>query len=77
MERVQTLPNQPCLEIKVQNVCFSYDGKRHVLNDVSLALASSGVTAIVGESGSEKSTLVSLLLKQKLVTEGRISVNGI
>ncbi len=44
-----------------EGVGFSYDGERTVLEDVSLEVAPQGVTAIVGLSGSGKSTIASLM----------------
>lgn len=48
-------------EIKVENVTFSYDGKRDVLKNVSMTFPKTGMTAIVGESGCGKSTVVNML----------------
>ena len=49
-------------DLKLENVTFSYDGSREVLKDVSMDFPRTGMTAIVGESGCGKSTVVSLLL---------------
>ncbi len=48
-------------KLKVKNVTFSYDGKREVLKNVKLTFGTQGMTAIVGESGCGKSTIVGLL----------------
>lgn len=42
------------MKIEVENINFSYDGERQVLNDISFDLTNGGLTAIVGESGSGK-----------------------
>ena len=47
--------------LKMQDVSFSYDGKRQVLNHVSMEIPKGKLTAIVGQSGCGKSTVVSLL----------------
>ncbi len=47
--------------LALENVTFSYDGKRKVLNNINMTFPK-GVTAIVGKSGSGKSTIVSLLI---------------
>lgn len=65
------------VEIKVQNVNFSYDGERQVLQNVSFDLTAGGLTAIVGESGSGKSTMATLLLGQKRPQSGSILMNGV
>ncbi len=49
------------LELKLENVSFSYDGKRDVLKHVNVSFPKTGMTAIVGESGCGKSTIVGLL----------------
>ena len=63
-------------DIKFQNVSFSYDGNRKVLNDVSFHAEPGTVTALVGSSGSGKSTTIGLIAAFYVPTEGRISVDG-
>ncbi len=66
MERVQ--------DIVFENVSFQYGGPRSkmVLEDISLRIPHNKVTAIVGTSGSGKTTMLSLLLKSYKVTHGAI-----
>ena len=64
-------------DIEVDNITFSYDGERNVINNVSMKFEKDKFTAIVGESGSGKSTIASLLLNTFKVSEGKIKVNGI
>jgi len=45
----------------LEDVSFSYDGEREVLHDISLTVTPTGVTAIVGLSGSGKSTISALM----------------
>ena len=73
----KVIPASDQLNIKVENVNFSYDGQRQVLKDISLDLTPGGLTAIVGESGSGKSTMAALLLAQKKVNHGQITLNGV
>jgi ABC-type transport system involved in cytochrome bd biosynthesis fused ATPase/permease subunit len=54
------------------DVSFSYDKEREVLHEVSLEVAPSGVTAIVGLSGSGKSTIAGLLAGRLQGYEGHI-----
>ena len=63
-------------DIEVDNITFSYDGERNVINNVSMKFEKDKFTAIVGESGSGKSTIASLLLNTFKVNEGNIKVNG-
>lgn len=64
-------------EINIENVDFSYDNKRKVLNNISMNIKKGEYVAIVGESGSGKSTIASLLLNSYKVNSGKIKLNGI
>lgn len=50
-------------KIELKNVCFSYDGSRDVLNDVSLVAHPGEKVAIVGPTGAGKSTICHLILR--------------
>ena len=63
--------------IEFQHVSFSYDGNRTVLRDVSFQAEPGTVTALVGSSGSGKSTTIGLIAAFYVPTEGRILVDGI
>ena len=63
-------------EIRLENVCFSYEDNREVLKDLSLTFPSVGMTAVVGESGCGKSTLVELLLGTIRPDSGAVTVGG-
>ena len=63
-------------EIKVENVTFSYDGKRDVLKNVSMTFPKTGMTAIVGESGCGKSTVVNMLFGAFSPKTGVVTVGG-
>lgn len=56
----------------LEDVSFSYDSEREVLHKVSLSVVSQGVTAIVGLSGSGKSTIAGLLAGRLAGYEGHI-----
>lgn len=64
------------MKIQMEHITFSYDGKRDVLKDVSMAFLEPGMTAIVGESGCGKSTIVNLLSGAFRVKEGNIQIGG-
>ena len=63
-------------EIRFDKVAFAYQADRPVLNDVSFTTKPGTVTAIVGPTGSGKSTLMGLLLRLYDPTSGSISIDG-
>jgi subfamily B ATP-binding cassette protein MsbA len=69
----------PAIEgnVDFEAVSFSYDGTRIVLNDVSFHAASGTVTALVGSSGSGKSTTIGLISAFYVPTTGKVLVDGI
>ena len=66
-------------DIKIENLSFRYGGNRSpmVLKNINLTIPKGKVTAIVGMSGGGKTTLLKLLLKFYLPTEGKITVDNI
>ena len=58
------------------NVCFSYDGEKEVLNDISFELKPGKTTALAGVSGGGKSTICSLLPRFYDVAAGEITLDG-
>jgi ATP-binding cassette subfamily B multidrug efflux pump len=64
--------------VQVHSATFCYPGAdRPVLEDISLTARPGTVTAIVGSTGSGKSTLVSLICRLYDVTAGSITVDGV
>lgn len=63
-------------EIELQNITFSYDGKRDVLKNVTMRFPENGMTSIVGESGCGKSTVVNILLGAYRPQSGSVTVGG-
>jgi ABC-type multidrug transport system fused ATPase/permease subunit len=61
--------------VRFDQVSFSYDAGKAVLEDVSLAAHPGTVTAVVGGTGTGKSTLMSLLLRLYDPNAGRILIN--
>ena len=62
--------------IRLEDVSFSYDGGKQILDHVNLEIPRGKMIAIVGESGAGKSTLVDLIPRFWDVTGGRITVDG-
>jgi ABC-type multidrug transport system fused ATPase/permease subunit len=63
--------------IDFEHVSFSYDGSRTVLHDVSFHAEPGTVTALVGSSGSGKSTTIGLLAAFHTPSQGRVLVDGV
>ncbi len=71
-------PLQPkSSDIRFHNISFSYDGKRSVLKDLSFVAPEGKVTALVGTSGSGKSTIVRLASRFWDVEKGTVSIGGV
>jgi ATP-binding cassette, subfamily B, bacterial len=64
-------------EIKLDEVTFAYPGRGALLSNFSLHIRAGKTTAIVGSTGSGKSTLVKLLLRLYEIDRGRITLDGV
>jgi ABC-type multidrug transport system fused ATPase/permease subunit len=62
--------------VDFEDVSFSYDGSRTVLHNVSFHAEPGTVTALVGSSGSGKSTTIGLISAFYIPTEGRVLIDG-
>ncbi|BFI74495.1 DUF1854 domain-containing protein [Sulfurisphaera ohwakuensis] len=69
-------PNMPA-EIVLDHVYFGYDPHFPVIKDVSIRIKPGEKVAIVGKSGSGKSTIAKLLLRFYDVNEGKITIGGV
>jgi subfamily B ATP-binding cassette protein MsbA len=63
--------------IEYKNVTFSYNGEKKVLRNVDLEIPKGKTVALVGQSGSGKTTFVDLLPRFYDVNEGSIQVDGV
>ena len=63
-------------EVRFENVSFAYEPDRPVLDDVSFSAERGTITAIVGPTGSGKSTLMGLLLRLYDPNGGNVSIDG-
>lgn len=67
-----TIENKLEHSIKLENVSFSYDQEKTILQDITLKLEKGKSYAIVGGSGSGKSTLLNLLMAANSQYSGHI-----
>ena len=63
--------------IEYRNITFSYDGERDVLKNISLKIEKGKTIALVGQSGSGKSTMVDLIPRYYDVESGEITIDGV
>lgn len=68
LSRIQTL--------ELQKVCFAYESNQNMIQELDLRLEVGSRLAVVGQTGSGKSTLSKLLLGILQPTSGHILVNG-
>src|SRR5690349_20021890 len=62
-------------QVEFEKVSFEYDRGRPVLNEISFAVEPGQTVALVGHTGSGKTTIVGLLQKFYLPTAGRVLVD--
>ena len=70
------LPRGP-IDVRFEQVSFAYPGGPTVLYDVDLALAPRSRVAVVGETGSGKTTFAKLLTRLMDPVSGRVLVDGV
>ncbi|MGI6163048.1 MAG: ABC transporter ATP-binding protein [Bacillota bacterium] len=63
--------------VTLENVGFAYDGENMVLEGINLDVTPGETIAILGGTGSGKSTLINLIPRFYDVTEGRILIDGV
>ncbi|NIZ90052.1 ABC transporter ATP-binding protein [Kineococcus rubinsiae] len=76
-DRVEALPAGP-VDVRVEDVAYTYPGtEKVVLADVALHLPAGSRTAVVGETGSGKTTLARLVTRLVDPAAGRVLLNGV
>jgi ABC-type multidrug transport system fused ATPase/permease subunit len=64
-------------EIIFKDVNFSYNEQKQILKDINLTFSTNKTTAIVGKSGSGKSTILALMNRLYDINSGEILVDGV
>ena len=62
--------------VEFKNVWFAYNNENYVLKDISFSLEAGETLAIVGHTGSGKTSIISLLNRLYHIQKGNISVDG-
>ncbi|WP_442853200.1 ABC transporter ATP-binding protein [Bacillus sp. EB01] len=64
-------------KIEIKNVSFSYDGKTDVLKNISFTANPGETVALVGHTGSGKSSIINLLMRFYEFDRGEILIDGV
>ncbi|WP_404331576.1 ABC transporter ATP-binding protein [Mesobacillus maritimus] len=64
-------------KIEVRNLSFSYDGKRDVLKNIEFTALPGQTVALVGHTGSGKSSIINLLMRFYEYNRGEIVIDGV
>ncbi|WP_438478741.1 ABC transporter ATP-binding protein [Streptococcus pluranimalium] len=62
--------------IEFNNVSFSYDGKRQILNDISFKVNKGETIAFVGPTGSGKSSIINVFMRFYEFQSGQVLIDG-
>lgn len=62
--------------IQIENLNFSYNENKQILNNINIEVNSNNKIAIIGKTGSGKTTLVNLLCRFYELKDGTIKING-
>ena len=70
------IKNVDAATVTFDDVCFSYDSEKPVIQNFSLTVPTGKKVALVGATGSGKTTIVNLLMRFYDIDSGKISING-
>ncbi len=69
-------PSVNAPKIEFDHVCFSYNGIKNDLDDISFTLNPGETLGVIGPTGSGKTTLIALMMRQYDVDSGSIKIDG-
>jgi len=64
-------------EVKFENVSFFYDEGRPIIENINFSLGKGKMVAVVGETGSGKTTIANLIARFYDVSSGKVTIDGI
>lgn len=67
------ISNNISQNIKFENVCFSYDGKKKVINNVNIEFEDQKINVLLGPNGSGKTTIIKLLMRYYELDDPKIN----
>ena len=76
-EKQNPFVNKTTSSIRLERVCFSYDGETPILNNISLDIKAGEKVALVGASGGGKTTMVQVLIGLYIPSEGDVFFDGV
>lgn len=76
-ERVLNLPNRIEGNVRFKNVFFAYNEDKYVLKDINIEVNRGQTVALVGHTGSGKSSIMNLLFRFYDPTKGVIEIDGL
>ncbi len=76
-EGARELPRRPLGEVRFEGVWFRYDQDAWTLEDLSFDVPAGSKTALVGETGSGKTTAGYLVARLYDATRGRVTIDGV
>ncbi len=76
-EKVKETLEKPAGRVRFENVAFAYDSDRPLIRNLNLSVEPGQRVAIVGPTGSGKTTLINLLMRFYEVDAGRITIDGV
>ena len=63
--------------LKVENLCYSYDGKRKALEDISFCVKEGEMLSVLGKNGAGKSTLAKVIIGICPPDSGKLIIDGV
>lgn len=63
-------------KIEFKNLTFSYDGKQNVLNNISFTVNPGETVALIGHTGSGKSSIINVLMRFYEYEQGDVLIDG-